>query len=571
MKIALIVVAIFAVLTVIYFVTSYTIRKKHYQTINELMQKKNELVDKPVSEDLHKGNELKLTGQTEKEFKKWKGKWEQIEQFSFPQIENYLFDAKQFVDQLKLKDAERAEKQARQKIQETNENLKETQKALKEIVGSEEKNRTASAKLKENYKGIRKKMLTQSFSFGPAIEPLERKLTSLESEFAAFDEASSQGDHMGAKEIVKEIRKKTEDMEETVAAVPQLLKELTEEQPQQLKEIKSGYRELKERHYQFQDDNIMEEINRADEERQHIIHNVGKLELEEANDRLPELEKQIDHLYEIMEIELAAHDYVKENYKLIAEYIEYLTGQNDKLILEIDRVSQSYQLNHKELEQAQSLKEKLEHIEKDFVFYDDLIQNDEAIYSEVETAFKKDASKLAEIEKKQLSITNNLKELRKDELEIKNRIDDYELDVRAIKRYVEKQHLPGLPSDYLDLFFSTSDRIEYLSSEIGRFKIDIDEIKEIAQMCEEDIELLTDKTDTMVDSALLAEYMVQYANRYRQTNPQIASSIQKGMDAFYKEYHYQEALEIISTALEEVEPGAFKKVEASYYEDKAVQ
>ena len=199
MKIALMVIAILVVLAVIYFVTSYTIRKKHYQTINELMQKKTELIDKPVSEDLHKGNELELTGQTEKEFKKWKGKWEQIEQFSFPQIENYLFDAKQFTDQLKLKDAEKVEKQARKKIQETNESLKETQKALREIVDSEEKNRVASAKLKENYKDIRKKMLTQSFSFGPAIKPLEEELTSLEKEFAAFDEVSSQGDHIEAK------------------------------------------------------------------------------------------------------------------------------------------------------------------------------------------------------------------------------------------------------------------------------------------------------------------------------------------------------------------------------------
>src|SRR5699024_7210678 len=100
-----------------------------------------------------------------------------------------------------------------------------------------------------------------------------------------------------------------------------------------------------------------------------------------------------------------------------------------------------------------------------------------------------------------------------------------------------------------------SDRIETLSKEVGRLKINIDEIKKMAELCEEDIDLLMDKTDEMVDSALLTEYMVQYANRYRQTNPQVASAVQKGMDAFYKEYQYREALEIISTALENAEPG----------------
>ena len=34
---------------------------------------------------------------------------------------------------------------------------------------------------------------------------------------------------------------------------------------------------------------------------------------------------------------------------------------------------------------------------------------------------------------------------------------------------------------------------------------------------------------------------------------------------FNKEYHYQEALDEIGTALERVEPGAFKRIEDFYF------
>lgn len=45
-----------------------------------------------------------------------------------------------------------------------------------------------------------------------------------------------------------------------------------------------------------------------------------------------------------------------------------------------------------------------------------------------------------------------LTDLRKEETEVKEKIDDFEFNMRGIKRYIEKQHLPGLPEEYLDLF-----------------------------------------------------------------------------------------------------------------------
>jgi septation ring formation regulator len=94
------------------------------------------------------------------------------------------------------------------------------------------------------------------------------------------------------------------------------------------------------------------------------------------------------------------------------------------------------------------------------------------------------------------------------------------------------------------------------------------DIKSLCDLCDDDIELLIEKTEELVDSALLTEYMLQYANRYRHTHPEIASAITESLTLFNAEFDYHEALEHIATALEEVEPGSFKKVEKNYLEDK---
>lgn len=566
MYIEIIVIAII-VLAVIAFVASYMMRKKHYQMVDELEEQKLALSDMPIVDDIHMIKTLNLTGQTEENFQKWKTLWEEVEKESIPAIENHLFEAERFIDQLRLKKAQNSEHQAASKIKETKDTLLNIQDALSELVKGEEKNRLELEKVKEMYQTIRKKLLTQSFSFGPALEKLEHKLTVLETDFATFSEYTSQGDHIEAKEVLEEVRTKTQNLDTLVQEVPTLLKEINGEFVEQLKEIKNGYHLLKEDEFKFPDDRILEKVEEIEKERVAAERLAGNLEIEAASEKLPVIENEIEALYDAMENEMEASQYVLENKEKFEQLVAYLTRKNSKLLIEIDRVSQSYKLNHNELKQTQDFKDQLDELTEVMNYYLEMLQQNDIVYSEAKESFQSSMEKLEQIDNGQNDIAQHLKELRKEETEVKESIDDFEFNMRAMKRYVEKQHLPGLPVDYMDLFYAVTQKIENLSIEINKLRIDMDEIKKMADFIEDDIELLLDKTEEIVDTALLTEYMTQYANRYRQSTPQIASATQKSFKLFNQEHNYRDALETISTALEEVEPGAYKKVETMYFNE----
>lgn len=560
-------VIVIIVLAIAAFVASYMMRKKHYRIVDELEEQKIKLSDMSVVDDLHMIKTLNLTGQTEENFQKWKTVWEEVEKSSLPAIENHLFEAERSIDKLQFKKATDSESQAESKITETKATLLEIQAALSELVRGEEKNRLELEKVKELYQTIRKKLLTQSFSFGPALEKLEHKLTVLETDFATFSEYTSQGDHIEAKEVLEEVRTKTQNLDTLVQEVPALLKEINGEFVEQIKEIKIGYQMLKDEDFKFPEDHILEKVAEIEKERLAIEKLAGKLEVEAARERMPVIEKQIDQLYDVMEIEMEASRYVAENKEKIEQLVTYLARKNSKLLIEIDRVSQSYKLNHNELKQSQDFKDQLDELTETVNYYLQELQQHEVVYSEAKESFQTIIEKLEQIDVGQNDIAQHLKELRKEETEVKETIDDFEFNMRAMKRYVEKQHLPGLPADYVDLFFAVTQKIEKLSIEINKLRIDMDEIKKMADFIGDDIELLLDKTEEIVDTALLTEYMTQYANRYRQNTPQIASATQKSFKLFNQEYNYRDALETISTALEEVEPGAYKKVETMYFNE----
>lgn len=217
-------------------------------------------------------------------------------------------------------------------------------------------------------------------------------------------------------------------------------------------------------------------------------------------------------------------------------------------------------MNHNELARARSFQSEIEEIARRNDSVDPKLEAEEIPYSEVES-FYKDAYKILDsVESEQVEIDQSLRDLRKDEKAAQEKAEDLEFRLRNLKRFVEKQRLPGLPSDYLDSFYNVTDRIEELDDTLNRTRVDIDEVNQMVTICEEDLSILTEKTHDMIDEAALTEQMMQYANRYRYSHTEVRTAIERALDLFNYEYRYKDALDEIGNALERVEPGVLSKL-----------
>ena len=543
-------------------------KKKHYSLINELEKQKFELMDLPIPDDLQKAKDLQLTGQTKDKFNQLHSEWQQIETKDFPDLENYLFDAQQATDRLQLIKAKAAEKNAVVLIKNRKKDINEIQTSLHELLQSEEQNLLEVKRIQETYQEIRKKLLTQSFSFGSALEKLENKLTFLEVDFSKVSDLTLAGDHVEAKNILNKIDADTKSLNHTIKQIPGILKQLTSEFSEQLKELKQGYQELNEQNFVFLNDTIPEDIVSVEMKCKNVEESIREIDIEKAVLLNEEIADEINQLYDVMENEIEAKSYIVKYQPILDDYIEFVMDKNRKLLIEIDRVAQSYALNHDELEQTQKIQEKLMEIQGNFDTFTDGLNSRQAVFSAVKESYLEHEKALGKIEEEQKTINQCLIELREEEREVKDKIDDFEFNLRGVKRYIEKQHLPGLPTQYLDFFFATTERVEELAKELNKLRIDMKDIKRLCDVCDDDVELLIEKTEDIVDNALMCEYTIQYANRYRHSHPEIANAISESMVIFNTHFDYNKALEKISTVLEEVEPGSFKKIEANYLEDK---
>ncbi|EMW6050383.1 septation ring formation regulator EzrA [Enterococcus faecalis] len=563
----IILVLVIVIIAAVLYLIGYFMRKKNQEQLDELEVRKEALFDLPVFEEIDDIKKMHLVGQSQNSFREWNQRWVELSTRSFAELESQIYEVENQNEIFRFMKAKKAVVEANETMTEMEAEVEVIRNGLKELRESEERNSLEVQKALDVYEELSKSLKDDKASFGPAYSGIQKQLRNVEIEFTQFVTLNTSGDPIEAREVLEDAERHTYELEDLMKRIPPMYEELNETFPDQLKEIEEGYNQLLADDYVFPEQNFAEEIQHAKKRVENSMADLEKTEIAAVEVANRDTATAIDALYEVMEREIEAKKYVVTNQKIIDDYISHSLKNNRQLMIELDHVSQSYTLNNNELGRSRGFQTEIEEIIRRQKDLEPRMKEHTVPYSEIQAFYKECYKILDDIENQQLEIDASLKELRKGEKVAQEKVDEYEFRLRSIKRYVEKQRLPGLSADYLEFFYVATDRIEDLSRALNKMRINMDEINRLCDLCEDDLELLDKKTKDLVNAAALTEQMMQYANRYRHTHENIRAALDKSMYLFSTEFRYQDALDEIGTALEAVEPGAFKRIEDFYFKN----
>ena len=563
----IILVLVIVIIAAVLYLIGYFMRKKNQEQLDELEVRKEALFDLPVFEEIDDIKKMHLVGQSQNSFREWNQRWVELSTRSFAELESQIYEVENQNEIFRFMKAKKAVVEANETMTEMEAEVEVIRNGLKELRESEERNSLEVQKALDVYEELSKSLKDDKASFGPAYSEIQKQLRNVEIEFTQFVTLNTSGDPIEAREVLEDAERHTYELEDLMKRIPPMYEELNETFPDQLKEIEEGYNQLLADDYVFPEQNFAEEIQHAKKRVENSMADLEKTEIAAVEVANRDTATAIDALYEVMEREIEAKKYVVTNQKIIDDYISHSLKNNRQLMIELDHVSQSYTLNNNELGRSRGFQTEIEEIIRRQKDLEPRMKEHTVPYSEIQAFYKECYKILDDIENQQLEIDASLKELRKGEKVAQEKVDEYEFRLRSIKRYVEKQRLPGLSADYLEFFYVATDRIEDLSRALNKMRINMDEINRLCDLCEDDLELLDKKTKDLVNAAALTEQMMQYANRYRHTHENIRAALDKSMYLFSTEFRYQDALDEIGTALEAVEPGAFKRIEDFYFKN----
>ncbi|EAC4062738.1 septation ring formation regulator EzrA [Listeria monocytogenes] len=542
----------------------YILKRKHYQRINELEEKKIKLRERPVIDELSKVKKLKLTGQTEALFESWRSSWDEIETRLFPNLEEVLLEAEMNTDRYKFRSATHAENDIEQMLVVIEKQMDQILGGLKELLISEEKNAKESRATKEKFAELRREVLTRGFKLGETLPYIETKLSELSESLNSYDSLTDQGDHLEAREIVIVVQKEMQVIEAQMERIPSLLHETDTILPEEMTKLRAGYEEMVRKGYYLAQMELDKEISRMKNQIDKMKKNVINLDLDEAEQGVEELHNEIDLFYDTLEHEAEARHFVKENHSPTSDKLQRQNAVSDALAEQITEVKQTYHVAEDDLAVYLKTSAKLSEAKENFEQLTALIASGEIAYSAAQDTLKEIDAALITISTEQDKFAEELRSLRKDELEARDDAERMRRAIITLDRKMERERLPGLPEEYLSLREHMGESIDALEKRLEEKPLNMKAVSQDWRIAEEDLTHLTEKAEEMMENVRLVEHVIQYANRYRLRNKELADELVQAENHFYNDYQYKKALEIAVTALEKVETGAFKKVEKAY-------
>lgn len=556
------------IIAIIVYIGILAYQQRIRRQVKALADKKASLVEIPLADELQLVGQLSLTGQTLEQFQELQGEYTDIQETRLPRIDEqlkHLQDASRGVNLLQLR---QDLSKASLLVDQTDELVQTVQSKLAELQEIDKQHRQAVHDLEEKYQELRKTLLAKNFAFGPSIDGLEEQLSRLEDNFDTFTQLTQSGDHERASDVLSQLKEDTDHLEDLLKAIPPLYKDLTAIYPDQLTELKTGYDQLTAQNFQFGDHDIPGAIQEVTDQVKDNLATLSALRPDDAkviNDRIAQ---QIDALYGLMQTEIDAREPVEKNLDGVAKFIAHAQNQNHSLLSELDRLSQNYTLDHQELETARELNEQLRNI--DGVYQRDVqdLTGKTATYSIVLAHQEQQQKDLHQIEEQQGEILKSVAGLADEERQARETLRQFDFKLHSLRRQVENINLPGIPQDYLDYFFVVRDEVEQLATDMDQPRIDMERITKQLLIIQTDLDTLGEKTNDLLDSAELAEQLIQYANRYATSHQDVAAASKQAAQLFERDHQYAQALETIATVLDKVEPGSYKRLEDAYYERK---
>ncbi|WP_137788643.1 septation ring formation regulator EzrA [Bacillus sp. E(2018)] len=535
-------------------------RRRVYKEIDRLEAWKMQIMNRPLTEEISKVKGMAMIGETEEKFEMWRQEWDEMVTTQLPNLEEDLFDAEEYTDKYRFKKAKSILAGVSQALEKIDMRIKEITSEINELVTSEELNREEIVEAKEKLQETKKYYLTHIRALGQTAPIFDKELDEIKALFETFESLTVQGSHLEARQRLVESLNRISDCRTKMQGVPELLVILQSDIPNSLKELSTGFTEMEQQGYVLHHIGIEKEISSLKDLNDKALNKVLELELESAQKDMDETIQKMDQLYEMLENEVHSKQFVMSEREVFDSNIQDLHDRIENLKQETQIVSSTYLIEQNEAEMQKKIEKLFHKLQSRFLIIEDSIEEKRESYSVIREMMEEMQKQMEELQRSQKVYEEMLHNLRKDELETKQSLRGLRKKLLEARRMVQKSNLPGLPEHYLITIGKAEEYIIEVSKKLDEKPLEMSDVSYVLNKAHEAVNEGYDETSKMIENAFLAEKLIQYGNRFRSSYQSVSVRLIEAEIAF-RNYQYEDALEIAASAIESVRPGILKEME----------
>ncbi|HCX9485062.1 Septation ring formation regulator EzrA [Staphylococcus aureus] len=554
-----IILAIIVIILIAVGVLFY-LRSNKRQIIEKAIERKNEIETLPFDQNLAQLSKLNLKGETKTKYDAMKkDNVESTNKYLAP-VEEKIHNAEALLDKFSFNASQSEIDDANELMDSYEQSYQQQLEDVNEIIALYKDNDELYDKCKVDYREMKRDVLANRHQFGEAASLLETEIEKFEPRLEQYEVLKADGNYVQAHNHIAALNEQMKQLRSYMEEIPELIRETQKELPGQFQDLKYGCRDLKVEGYDLDHVKVDSTLQSLKTELSFVEPLISRLELEEANDKLANINDKLDDMYDLIEHEVKAKNDVEETKDIITDNLFKAKDMNYTLQTEIEYVRENYYINESD---AQSVRQFENEIQSLISVYDDILKemSKSAVrYSEVQDNLQYLEDHVTVINEKQEKLQNHLIQLREDEAEAEDNLLRVQSKKEEVYRRLLASNLTSVPERFIIMKNEIDHEVRDVNEQFSERPIHVKQLKDKVSKIVIQMNTFEDEANDVLVNAVYAEKLIQYGNRYRKDYSNVDKSLNEA-ERLFKNNRYKRAIEIAEQALESVEPGVTKHIE----------
>ncbi|HAR3741163.1 TPA: septation ring formation regulator EzrA [Staphylococcus aureus] len=554
-----IILAIIVIILIAVGVLFY-LRSNKRQIIEKAIERKNEIETLPFDQNLAQLSKLNLKGETKTKYDAMKkDNVESTNKYLAP-VEEKIHNAEALLDKFSFNASQSEIDDANELMDSYEQSYQQQLEDVNEIIALYKDNDELYDKCKVDYREMKRDVLANRHQFGEAASLLETEIEKFEPRLEQYEVLKADGNYVQAHNHIAALNEQMKQLRSYMEEIPELIRETQKELPGQFQDLKYGCRDLKVEGYDLDHVKVDSTLQSLKTELSFVEPLISRLELEEANDKLANINDKLDDMYDLIEHEVKAKNDVEETKDIITDNLFKAKDMNYTLQTEIEYVRENYYINESD---AQSVRQFENEIQSLISVYDDILKemSKSAVrYSEVQDNLQYLEDHVTVINDKQEKLQNHLIQLREDEAEAEDNLLRVQSKKEEVYRRLLASNLTSVPERFIIMKNEIDHEVRDVNEQFSERPILVKQLKDKVSKIVIQMNTFEDEANDVLVNAVYAEKLIQYGNRYRKDYSNVDKSLNEA-ERLFKNNRYKRAIEIAEQALESVEPGVTKHIE----------
>ncbi|HDB3447224.1 TPA: septation ring formation regulator EzrA [Staphylococcus aureus] len=554
-----IILAIIVIILIAVGVLFY-LRSNKRQIIEKAIERKNEIETLPFDQNLAQLSKLNLKGETKTKYDAMKkDNVESTNKYLAP-VEEKIHNAEALLDKFSFNASQSEIDDANELMDSYEQSYQQQLEDVNEIIALYKDNDELYDKCKVDYREMKRDVLANRHQFGEAASLLETEIEKFEPRLEQYEVLKADGNYVQAHNHIAALNEQMKQLRSYMEEIPELIRETQKELPGQFQDLKYGCRDLKVEGFDLDHVKVDSTLQSLKTELSFVEPLISRLELEEANDKLANINDKLDDMYDLIEHEVKAKNDVEETKDIITDNLFKAKDMNYTLQTEIEYVRENYYINESD---AQSVRQFENEIQSLISVYDDILKemSKSAVrYSEVQDNLQYLEDHVTVINDKQEKLQNHLIQLREDEAEAEDNLLRVQSKKEEVYRRLLASNLTSVPERFIIMKNEIDHEVRDVNEQFSERPIHVKQLKDKVSKIVIQMNTFEDEANDVLVNAVYAEKLIQYGNRYRKDYSNVDKSLNEA-ERLFKNNRYKRAIEIAEQVLESVEPGVTKHIE----------